>query len=243
MRLFLTQEAVFSNYLKLSQNYYHHLSRVLRIKRGDVLDIIVDQDYKLVIRFLLFKDTCLYYDIISKETIEVRYPQVTLFQSLPKQDKFMSIIDGVTQCGVTEIYPIITDRSLFKVKSKKLSEKVSRWQKQAEQSAMQSKQMMIPTVHSVVSFESFLKLDIFSSFDICIVAWEDEAVNTLKSVFSKQTIFKKIGVFIGPEGGLSSADIDCLKSKDFKIISIGSTILRVEIAAVVAVTQILFFYL
>ena len=243
MRLFLTQDAVFSNYLKLSQNHYHHLSRVLRIKRGDVLDIIIDQDYKLVITFLMFKGTSLYYDILSKENIEIEYPLITLFQALPKQDKFMSIIDGVTQCGVTEIYPIITDRSLFKVKSTKLPEKVSRWQKQAEQAAMQSRQTIIPRVHSVFSFESFLKLDIFSSYDICIVAWEGEAVNTLKSVFSEQSIFKRIGIFIGPEGGLSCTDIDCLKSKDFKIISIGSTILRVEIAAVVAATQILFFYL
>ena len=191
--------------------------------------------------FIKFQDKRLYYKLIQKDEVCLSRPQITLFQALPKQDKFMSIIDGVTQCGVAEIYPILTDRSVVKFTDVKKKEKLIRWQKQVDQSAMQSKQMQIPRIHSILNFSDFLEQVDFSSYDLCVVAWEDACKVTVKPYLTDTLI--KVGVFIGPEGGISSNDIVDLQSKGFKIMSIGSTILRVEIAAIVAISQILFFYL
>tara|TARA_B100000427_G_scaffold298238_1_gene279118 strand:- start:3963 stop:4691 length:729 start_codon:yes stop_codon:yes gene_type:complete len=242
VRIFVSKEAVFSDYIDLLDDQFHHLSRVLRIKLGNKLDVVVDQHILMVIDFIKFQDKRLYYKLIQRDEVCLSRPQITLFQALPKQDKFMSIIDGVTQCGVAEIYPILTDRSVVKFTDVKKKERVLRWQKQVEQSAMQSKQIQIPIIHSILNFSDFLDQVDFSSYDLCVVAWEDELQVTVKPYLA-DTLIKKIGVFIGPEGGISSNDIVDLQSKGFKIMSIGSTILRVDIAAIVAISQILFFYL
>ena len=243
MRIFLNKAFVFSDYLKLSDQQYHHLSRVLRIKVGEIVEVVVDENQLMVVKFSKFQDLCFFYELISTETLSCSHPQITLFQVLPKQDKFMTIIDGVTQCGVSAIYPIITDRSLIKLNTKKKKEKLSRWRRQAEQSAMQSKQISIPFIHPVDTFSNFIKNDLLSSYDLCLVAWEKGSAFTVKSYLDNHKTIKKIGVFVGPEGGISNYDVDCLVSKGFKIMTIGSTIVRVEIAALIVVSQILFFYL
>ena len=243
MRIFVSQSSVCADYIELTDTQFHHVSRVLRIKSGDCLDVVIDQEYVIIIEFISFKAQFLYYKLIQKKTISLDRPYITLFQALPKQDKFMDIVDSVTQCGVAEVYPIITDRSITKLNEAKKQDRLRRWQKQAEQSAMQSKQIRIPIIHPITHFSDFITQDIVSTYDLCLVAWEEGSAFTVKSYIDDTNKIQKIGVFIGPEGGISNHDVDCLVSKGFKIMTIGSTILRVEIAALGAVSQILFFYL
>jgi len=243
VRIFVLSQSVYKNYIELSEDQFHHLSRVLRIRSGETIEVVVDQEVLLQICFETFKNNCLYYKLITKKLVKSPSVRISLFQGFPKQDKFMSIIDCVTQCGVAEIIPVITDRSIIKQRDYFSDSKYKRWNKQAELSAMQSKQMFIPKIHSVMTFKDFIDSDVFSSLDQCFVAWEGASQYSFQSFSKEIKKSKSIGLFIGPEGGISDSDIDLMRLKGFKIITIGSTIIRVEIAAVVALSQILFLYL
>ena len=243
MRIFVLSQSVYNNYIELSEDQFHHLSRVLRIRSGETIEVVVDQEVLLQICFEVFKNKCLYYKLITKELIKSPLVRISLFQGFPKQDKFMSIIDCATQCGVADIIPVITDRSIIKQKDYFSDSKYKRWNKQAELSAMQSKQTLIPKIHPSMTFKNFIDSDIFSSLDQCFVAWEGASQYSFQSFSKEIKKSKSIGIFIGPEGGISDYDIELMSSKGFKIITIGSTIIRVEIAAVVALSQILFLYL
>jgi RsmE family RNA methyltransferase len=47
----------------------------------------------------------------------------------------------------------------------------------------------------------------------------------------------QVATFVGPEGGWSEAEMSLFKQNNFKILSLGTNILRAETAAIVAVWE------
>ena len=70
---------------------------------------------------------------------------ITIFQGLPKSDKMELIIQKATELGVKTIVPVITKRTVIKLKDKDKQNKVDRWRKIAEVAAKQSGRDIIPT--------------------------------------------------------------------------------------------------
>ena len=71
MRIFVSQSSVCSDYIELTDTQFHHVSRVLRIKSGDCLDVVIDQEYVIIIEFISFMAQFLYYKFIQKKTISL----------------------------------------------------------------------------------------------------------------------------------------------------------------------------
>ena len=76
-----------------------------------------------------------------------------------------------------------------------------------------------------------------NEYDVIIVAYENEKQNYLKTVLQdiKNILNEKnklkIGIVIGPEGGLEEQDVQTLKENGAKVITLGSRILRTETVA------------
>lgn len=81
-----------------------------------------------------------------------------------------------------------------------------------------------------------------------MVAYENEENNSLKNELSqiKSTIINnqsqelKIGIVIGPEGGLEKQDVENLKRSGAKIITLGKRILRTETVALNVLSIIMY---
>ena len=82
--------------------------------------------------------------------------RIYLFQGLPKADKMELIIQKAVELGAYSIVPVSTRRCVVKLDNKKAEKKVFRWQQIAESAAKQSKRMLVPEVHSVMSFKEAL---------------------------------------------------------------------------------------
>ena len=74
-----------------------------------------------------------------------------------------------------------------------------------------------------------------SNYDIVLVAYENERINTLKNELErlKKSTKKdlKIAIIIGPEGGIEEKEIELLKNSQAKIVTLGKRILRTETVA------------
>ena len=84
--------------------------------------------------------------------------RIYLFQGLPKADKMELIIQKAVELGAYAIVPVETKRCVVKLDEKKAAKKTARWQQIAESAAKQSKRMLIPKIHEVMSFQDALKL-------------------------------------------------------------------------------------
>lgn len=163
---------------------------------------------------------------------------ITLFQGLPKGDKMELVIQKAVELGVHEIIPVAMQNCVVKLDEKKAKSKVSRWQAIAESAAKQSKRSMIPQIGAVRSFKE--AAEYAKTMDVRLLPYEQErGMAHTREVFRKIKKGESIGIFIGPEGGFSSREIEMVK-EDMEIISLGNRILRTETAGLAALSMLIY---
>tara|TARA_A100001015_G_scaffold281168_1_gene344172 strand:+ start:2830 stop:3561 length:732 start_codon:yes stop_codon:yes gene_type:complete len=240
-QIFLSGEYITEHFFECDQATYHHLFSVHRTRVGEILAIVTEK-WRFTVKIKKNEKTKIFYELIEKVAVKEKLPVYTLFQSLPKQDKMGTIIDYAVQLGITDIFPIVTNRTVVKWDDKKALKNLERWQTKAESAANQAKQDKIPRINKVLSLKDCLTQLDLSGFDELIVFWEEVATNRHLFDQIKNKNVRKIGFLIGPEGGLDKSEIEMLEKMNFKVLSLGDSVLRVEIAATVALSQLKLLY-
>ena len=231
---FFTDEEIIDNRLLIKGDEVHHIKNVLKLKENEKVSCVKgSKEYILLIKEFT-KDTALFEVIEEIEGESENDFSLTLFQSTPKGDKADFIIEKATEAGANSVYIINTLRSVAKITKENIKKKQERFTKIAESAACQSGRLLIPEVRC---FLKLLEVD-FSDFDLLILCYEDEKKTTLKKVMSENKDKKKIGVFVGAEGGIDESEVSYLTKKGFICASLGKRILRCETAGLYTLANI-----
>ena len=164
------------------------------------------------------------FTVKEKTTALLQKKKVFLIQSIIKKDKFEWIAQKATELGVTDIIPVISERS----EKRGLDEK--RLQKIIIEATEQSGWGRVPTLHEITSLEEVLqklegqKVSVYA-LDMDGTAYEKEQGS--------------VAICIGPEGGWGEQDKKICEKYSVKSISIGESVLRAETAAIIGVYQFL----
>ena len=218
----------------------NHISNVLRMKQGEEVWISDGgkKEYRCAIEAFSADEVLLH--IIYAQEPDYELPsRIYLFQGLPKADKMELIIQKAVELGVYEIIPVETKRCVVKLDGKKAAKKVDRWQQIAESAAKQSKRMLIPNVHQVLSFKEALKYA--ESMDIRLIPYElAKGMQETKEILAAIEPGQSIGIFIGPEGGFEEKEVEAAISEGAKPITLGKRILRTETAGLAILSVLMF---
>ena len=232
-KFFVKNENIIDNQIKIEGQDVNHIKNVLRKRIGDKITICnsnIGQDYLCEIKNI--EEENILCDILEKlETNCESNIKVTIFQGLPKADKMELIIQKSVELGVYDITPVEMKRSIVRLNEKDKNKKVERWQKISEVASKQSGRNIIPQINKIISIKEICNFVI--EYDILLVAYENEEENTLKQEI-------KIGVLIGPEGGIDFNEIEELKEHGAKIITLGKRILRTETVALNILSVIMY---
>ena len=218
----------------------NHISNVLRMKQGEEVWISDGgkKEYRCAIE-AFSADEVLLHIIYAQEPDYELSSRIYLFQGLPKADKMELIIQKAVELGVYEIIPVETKRCVVKLDGKKAAKKVDRWQQIAESAAKQSKRMLIPNVHQVLSFKEALKYA--ESMDIRLIPYElAKGMQETKEILAAIEPGQSIGIFIGPEGGFEEKEVEAAISEGAKPITLGKRILRTETAGLAILSVLMF---
>lgn len=147
---------------------------------------------------------------------------VVLYCPILKKENFEMVVQKSVEVGVKEIIPIITARTV------KFGLNYERLNKIIKEASEQSGRGILPKLNETIDFakavsEAKNKNEINLFFNI--------GESPLGSRTSK---FKKIGVFVGPEGGWTEEEIKKAQSNGFTFVGLGKTVLRAETAATIA---------
>ena len=148
--------------------------------------------------------------------------RLTLYLALVKRDAFELAVQKITEVGVAEIVPLITERTI------KSTLNLERLQEIVREAAEQSGRGYVPAVHEPRSFEGACKEAKESGGE---VRFFDTSSHVATQRNGKATHHS---IFIGPEGGWTPEEQLLAKQSGFAIVSLGPRILRAETAAIVA---------
>ncbi|WP_434311093.1 16S rRNA (uracil(1498)-N(3))-methyltransferase [Hominifimenecus sp. rT4P-3] len=211
----------------------NHIRNVLRMKPGEkvVISDGQDRDWYCIITeitkdFVLAK--------IEQEAEASELPaELILYQGLPKSDKLEFIIQKAVELGVCRIVPVQMKRSVVKWEEKKQQNKLSRWNAISESAAKQSGRSQVPEVSAVLSMEAAAKDA--AELDLVLVPYENaKGMQATREAFGLLRSGMRVGIFIGPEGGLEPSEVEGLVQRGAHAISLGRRILRTETAGLVA---------
>ena len=244
-KFFVTEEQVNDEKIKIIGQDVKHIKNVLRKKVGNELMICntsTKEDY--LSEIISIEENCIECKI--KEQIENKVEsniKVSILQGLPKADKMELIIQKSVELGVYEITPIEMKRCVVKLNEKDKIKKIDRWQKISEVAAKQCGRNIIPNINQIINLKNVCNL--FDKYDIVLVAYENENKNTLKNKLEKikqkyNNREIKIGVIIGPEGGIDSEEIKMLQENGAITITLGKRILRTETVALNVLSIIMY---
>lgn len=158
---------------------------------------------------------------------------VTLYQGLPKGEKMEWILQKSVELGITAVVPVVTARSIVRLKPGEGEKKRDRWQKIAAEAAGQSGRGIIPQVHSPLSFPQALER---LKKENTVVFYEGGG-QPLSALIDRET--RALSIVVGPEGGFESSEIQALREKGARVATLGKRILRCETAPLAALAVIM----
>jgi len=159
--------------------------------------------------------------------------KVTLFQGIPKADKLDFITQKITELGACALVPVKMERCVVKLDAKDAAKRRERLEKIAHEATKQCGRAAMPEIMEAMTWKQALAR--MQECDLVIVPWEEARDVNMKKMFGEYPEAKNIGIVIGPEGGMSPAEIEAMMNVGAKPITLGPRILRAETAAVVSV--------
>ena len=240
-RFFVEEPAMGANSITITGGDVNHKKNVLRMSVGEKICVINGQNNKEY----YCEITALGNNAVDTRICEIRESdqelanEIVLFQGLPKSDKMELIIQKAVELGVHTIVPVSTDRTVVKLDAKKEANKRKRWMSISESAAKQSGRLRIPEVTQVVSFKEALEMA--GKMDVRLIPYElAEGMEKTREVMSGIQPGQSVAVFIGPEGGFESSEIEKAREIGVQSITLGKRILRTETAGLVTLAMLVY---
>lgn len=198
----------------LNDDDMRHIKLVMRMKDNDEMVVIQNKTPYLC---YLSNDKIFIKEELKKDSIDV--PYVCLIVPILKEQKMDYILQKATEMGVSEIITYYAERSVIK-EANNNDKKLLRWTRILKEASEQSHRLDIPKV----SIKKLANLELEGTNLICTT---NEKMKKIKNILKSITIYDRINIVIGPEGGFSELEEDMLL-KTFIPVSLGQRILRVE---------------
>lgn len=219
--------------LQLDEKASHHLARVLRAVVGDKVVLFNGEggEHHAVIRQINKKNVVA--EILKFVDRNVESPvKIILAQGIARGEKMDFVIQKAVEMGVSEIVPVITERCNVRLDQEREQKRMQHWHAVVISACEQSGRNHLPVMHAPVELEEWLEK---TKAEIKFVL-SPHATQKLQDVKRASTI----AVVIGPEGGLSDAEIQAAQKMGFAALNLGPRILRTETAALAALAVLQF---
>lgn len=239
-QFFVTPMQVREDRIYIEGQDVNHIKNVLRMKVGEQLKISDGNNkrYLCEIEEMTAQEVCVH--IVEEQQVNTELSsKIYLFQGLPKGDKMELIVQKAVELGVYEVIPVATKRAVVKLDEKKAAKKVERWNTIAESGAKQSGRNVIPKVANVMSYKEALAYA--KELDVILIPYElAEGMAETKQVISDIKKGESVGIFIGPEGGFETAEVEQAMESGAKAITLGRRILRTETAGLTTLSILMY---
>ena len=204
----------------------HYIGRVLRMAEGDALQVFDGSGTE-------FRGTLLE---VGKKRVTVQLTEsfagqvesplhIHLGQGLSRGERMDWAIQKATELGVNEITPIFSERCEVRLKDERADKRLMHWRQVAISACEQCGRSRVPVIHPPLLLADWIK-QTQAELKLVLHPVAEPLVSHAKPA--------SLAFLIGPEGGLSDAEVDQAHATGFLPARLGPRVLRTETAPVVA---------
>lgn len=236
-RIYQNSELILNETVKLSDDAFGHIVRVLRLVEGDIIALFNGYEaYQYTARLVEVKKKQASVVIISQAVVENESPlNIHLGQGISRGDRMDFTLQKSVELGVNKITPLFTERCGIKLSSERLAKKREQWQKIVISACEQSGRCIVPEVTEPMLLQDWFKQET-NAIKLNLHPKAKHSIMTLPMENSVND--QRVRLLIGPEGGLSDAEISQANKANFQDILLGPRVLRTETAALTAITAL-----
>lgn len=232
-RIHITSQLDTGQTITLDKAAASHISRVLRMKKGDALILFNGEggEYTASITSAERHDVSVKIEQFTNKDCESPI-KISLVQGISRGERMDYTIQKAVELGVHEIIPVFTKRGVVHLKGERLLKKEKHWQAVAVSACEQCGRNSIPLVHTPVTLQNWLAGGNISSTALVL---DPLATQNIKQACSGD---EPVTLLAGPEGGLSEDEIELVRESGFTGIQLGPRVLRTETAALAAIAAL-----
>ncbi len=228
-RIYTTVELTQNTQAELEDSIAHYLGKVLRMTAGRELVLFNNSggEYPATIVDINKKKVCV---AVGEFNDDNRASRLTthLAIGLSRGERWDLVLQKATELGVTEITPLITERSEVKLSGERLDKKIAHWKGIIISACEQCQLNTLPKLNAPVPFSQFITHE-HSDLNLVLHHRSDKKLTDYSAPTS-------CTLLVGPEGGLSEDEITQAQNKTFNALTLGPRVLRTETAPLVALS-------
>ncbi|MBB6675384.1 RsmE family RNA methyltransferase [Cohnella nanjingensis] len=244
-RYFVTPARLSEREVTLEGDDARHLATVMRAKAGEAFIACDGEGRECVAEVAAIEPGRVVGRIVERRASESEMAwRVTVAQSLPKGDKFETVIQKGTEAGAAAFLPFLSRRTVVQYDERKEAKRLERWRKIAKEAAEQAHRGKLPEVGGVMTWKALLAS--FPDYDQVWLCYEEEgrrgeglrpALLRFRQSLGADAQ-PRVLLVVGPEGGFAPQEAEQAQAAGAACVGLGRRILRTETAALVALAAI-----
>lgn len=164
-------------------------------------------------------------------------PRITVVQALPKGDRGELAVETMTETGVDEIVPWAASRCITQWKGERGLKALGKWRATAREAGKQSRRVRFPLVADAMTTKQVASF--LAEADLGVVLHEDRAYGSEPLATAELPSTGRIVLVVGPEGGVSPAELEAFAEAGAKACRLGRSVLRTSTAGTAATALLL----
>jgi 16S rRNA (uracil1498-N3)-methyltransferase len=234
-RFYVPPEQCGADVIHLGEAEAHHALRVLRLQVGEPV-IVLDgagHTFACAVRETTKRTVAL---AVQEKKFTPPLPcQITLLQAIPKAKAMDYIVQKATELGAARIVPILSERVVVQLDEREATAKAEKLQPVAIEAIKQCGSPWLTKIETPIALKTFLARG--EQFDLPLVASLQEDRQSPREFIrqfhaQQQRLPTSAGVWIGPEGDFSPAEMELLRARGVRPITLGRLVLRSDTAAI-----------
>jgi 16S rRNA (uracil1498-N3)-methyltransferase len=234
-RFLVSPEALLDDVVKLPDDEALHARKVLRLKKGDAVQLIDGKGKKALANIAAINKHEVTCDVLERREQQGPQQKLVICPGLLKGPAMDMLAAKLTELMVDELHPFNCARSVPQLKDP--YERLMRWERLAGQAIKQCGAAQMPLFNQPQAFEDVLELPPEDSCRIMLY----EAEGRLSLGEALQGDWPEIWALIGPEGGFTLDEVQLAAEAGFSVCGLaGGSILRAETASLALASVVRF---
>ncbi|MCL1124064.1 16S rRNA (uracil(1498)-N(3))-methyltransferase [Shewanella surugensis] len=209
-----------------------HVGRVLRMDVGEQVSLFNGDGNEYLSEIQAASKKNVTVNVLSSVTNHSESPlNLHLGQVISRGDRMDFTLQKSVELGVNTITPLFSERCGVKLTGERLEKKIQQWQKIVISACEQSGRSQVPIVRPAMPLQRWCS-EHSDAVKLNLHPRANHGINAL------ELPTKRVRLLIGPEGGLSAAEINMTAEHQFTDILLGPRVLRTETAALCAISAL-----